>query len=247
MSRKAQLTLGLLVLLMLFIVTASALPKITNPGNSFNFGIKAPALPEYQPYPGWNIRDNSIMVTHCQKGFYWSDINKGDSICTLPSGQIKAGDMITNCQGQVILTHIPSNSVIFTHYFTTRNTQTNPNNKNNSTPGTSEEKPTINIVKPVEKSLYLRNIKLTSTQITRIIGFIDIEIEINNPSNIEITYLKYYIDNELKHTDETLSLHWRWDEKIKGEHTIKVEAYTSSNEKICSTELVVSILNLQLL
>jgi len=102
------------------------------------------------------------------------------------------------------------------------------------------ETPTIKITKPLEKSLYFRNNAIKSVQTTRILGYIDIEVTIDNPTDATITGIKFYIDDELKHTDDTEPYSWSWNEKVIGERTIKVAAYTSTDE-----EITVSILNLK--
>ena len=247
MSRKATITLGLLVLLMLAIVSANALPPIMNSLKLGNNRLDL-TIPEYPPAIGWLKKSDSILITHAPSGLSWSNVDKKNSICTLPTGTINAGDYITNCEGDIILVWRPSNSAIYESSFPITGENTDPeNNDPENDPDNSADSPTIKITKPVEKSLYIRNIQLAQTQITRIVGHIDIEVEIDNPSDTEIAGVNFYIDGELKHADETGSLSWRWDEKIKGEHTIKVAAYTTSNEEICSEEIIVSILNLQLI
>ena len=107
------------------------------------------------------------------------------------------------------------------------------------------ETPTIKITKPLEKSLYFRNNAIKSVQTTRILGYIDIEVTIDNPTDTEIIGVKFYIDNELKHTDDAEPYSWSWNEKVIGERTIKVAAYTSTDEEIASEKITVSILNLK--
>ena len=66
------------------------------------------------------------------------------------------------------------------------------------------------ITKPLEKTFYLRNTNIKSSEITRILGYIDIEATIDNPSDITIKEVRFYIDDELKHTDNSPSWQWKW-------------------------------------
>ena len=251
MSRIAKITLGLLVLLTAGIVTANALPPIIN---SITFGNNNVSswFQEATPAVGWLKETNSILITLAPDGLSWSNVDKRDSNCTLPTGTIDGGDYITNCAGNIILVWKPSNSVLIQCDFPIAGENTDPNDTNpgdtdpNNNPEDQSVIPTIKITKPEEKTLYFRNINIKSSDMTRIVGYIDIEVEIYNPSDVKITCIKYYIDDILKFTDETVSCSWTWDEKIKGEHTIRVAAF-SSDEEICSAEITVSILNLKLL
>lgn len=258
MSRKATIALGLLVLLMLSIITVSALPKIPS-YFGLNINNDYAKLPVIPPFPGWSKGKNDLMVIHCSGDFYWSDIDKGDSICTLPSGKISAGDLVTNCQGRVVLTHVPANTVIFTNYFTPNNIQDNPENPGNPDddpyipdnpdklgPEIPDEDPTISITKPAEKTMYLRNLNIKSSDITRVLGYIDIEAEVDNPTDIDIKEVRFYIDGSLRSTDDEAPYSWRWNEKVLGEKTITVVAISDTNEEIASAEIIVSILNLNL-
>jgi len=249
MSRKAQLTLGLLVLLMLAIATVSAGPRIIS-SLGLDLGGDKFTLPEKQPFPGWVKRSNSVMVVSCEKGFYWEDLSKGESICNLPSGEITAGDVVKNCQGYVVLIHIPSNRLIFEHYFTPTNIEEYPNvPKEPDTPidpipEIPTEKTTITITKPMGKTTYLWNLNVKSSDTAKILGYIDIEAELDNPAGIEIKEVRFYIDDTLRNTDDEAPYSWRWAERVIGEKTIKVVAISDTNEEVASAEIFVSIFNL---
>src|SRR4030042_6962054 len=115
MSRAAKITLGLLALLMGGIIIANAAPSIIN---SITFGSNYPIkLQDPTPAIGWLPKTDSVLVTLAPSGLSWSNVDKRDSHCTLPTGTIDGGDYITNCAGNVVLVWIPSNSVLYEGYF----------------------------------------------------------------------------------------------------------------------------------
>ena len=42
----------------------------------------------------------------------WEDHEICAGVCNLPTGEIKEGDQVTNCKGNVAIRHIPSNKII---------------------------------------------------------------------------------------------------------------------------------------
>ncbi len=62
-------------------------------------------------------RDDTLIVAYAQKNLGWENIDPLDSSCILPSGEIKAGDKITDCSGEIMLRWIPSNSLLGTWNF----------------------------------------------------------------------------------------------------------------------------------
>jgi len=260
MSRKAQITLALLAILLLSIVTVNALPRVL-PSLGLGFNEDNFTFPEEFPIIGWRKEGNSLLVTQCKKGFNWHNVDKLDSNCILPSGEITGGDRITNCEGLITLLHTPSNTVIYTGSFNSIDTQKQPDNpvnpdqpndenekdteENDENPSITNEIPTINIVKPLKDSFYFRNIRIKSSQFVRIIGYIDIEAVIDNPSNIPIKEVKFYIDDTLMYSTSSEPYSWTWNEKEIGDRIIKVIAITESGDEISSEELPITILNLK--
>jgi len=250
MSRKASITLGLLVLLIFFIVTANALPNLKSAANKLGFGSNnnlSFEIPESTPAIGWGKDSDSVMVTLAPEGLSWSNVDKRDSQCTLPTGEISAGDYVKDCIGKVILVWTPSNSVLFKGDFYNSNDNNNPDNDNNSNDPKKENiLPSIKITKPEKETLYIRDIRLLSIKSNFIIGYITIEAEIENIENIEISEVKLYIEDELVETFDTSPYIYKWNEKGFGEKSIKIVAYNAENEEICSDEISLKVFNLKL-
>ncbi len=91
----------------------------------------------------------------------------------------------------------------------------------------SGELPTVEITKPESNSFYFFNIKLKSLENrTEIIG--PITVKVKAESNKGIEKVEFYINGELKHTDNYAPYTWLWLFKPKGEKenfTISVKAY----------------------
>ena len=85
------------------------------------------------------------------------------------------------------------------------------------------EPPTVEITKPLKKSLYIGNHRICSWWRTIIIGGIDIEVDAYDKDGID--KVEFYIDKKLKSTDTTEPYAWTWDERAFGSHMIKVKAY----------------------
>jgi hypothetical protein len=154
--RKIGIVVGILSILVLFLVSANALPRIFPnlnlfntddqlDGNGFSLSFK---LPEIPPMIGWlaKTRSGYITVTYAPYGLDWSDVDIGDSCCSLPSGPIMSGDTITNCQGIVSLRWIPSNSLLGTWDFSSSNKPKTPATPN--PPANNDETPTDDTTQP---------------------------------------------------------------------------------------------------
>lgn len=154
--RKIGIIVGVLSILVLFLVSANALPRIfpnLNPfntddqsgGNGFSLSFD---LPEIPPMIGWlaKTRSGYITVTYAPYGLDWSDVDIGDSYCTLPSGPIMSGDAITNCQGVVSIRWIPSNSLLGTWDFPSSNRPVTPVTP--TPPANNDEIPTDDTTQP---------------------------------------------------------------------------------------------------
>lgn len=101
--------------------------------------------------PGWiredinkdgsvNYLDVSSLVSHYGESygpFSWSDVDKGTSICNLPTGEISAGDQITGCSGTVILKWVPTNALLGSWTFTNKNIP--PDQPSDENPTNQEE------------------------------------------------------------------------------------------------------------
>ena len=82
----------------------------------------------------------------------------------------------------------------------------------------------VEITKPLENSLYLRNSRLFSIPgDTLIFAPIDVTVDITTDSEVE--KVEFYIDNKLKETDTTEPYTYRWRPHKLSKHTIKTVAY----------------------
>lgn len=255
MARKSVFTIGIVIVFLMLIVTANALPKVF-PGLSlpnFNFNSDQFKLQDPPLIVGWTQKNDYIIITYAPSGNSWSGIDKTDSTCTLPTGEINAGDKITNCQGIIILTHKKSNSIFIETEFRNSNTpkdpNTNNNNNNNDQPTAQETNipPTIDLTKPIKNSHYLRNLKRLGThKNTIILGYIDIEVLITNPSNTEIGAVHFYIDGQLKYEGKEAPYTWRWNEKVIGKTTIETKLIAPDGTEIDSDSVEILATNLKL-
>jgi len=113
---------------------------------------------------------------------------------------------------------------------------------------------TVNVVKePVEVEisspkggfLYLRGEKRFEIKFLKdlplIIGDITVEVNINDSQ--DISYVKFYVDDDLKENISEKPYSWVLDFKIYGLHLISVEAYDNENNLIGSNEIDILIFN----
>ena len=104
------------VILMIFLLLISANLVANTDTNNLNLM----SMSEIKIFPLINFiqNKNTLIVTIAELispttgCLDWSNVDKGDSRCDLPSGFIHAGDIITNCSGTVILRWIPTNTLI---------------------------------------------------------------------------------------------------------------------------------------
>ncbi|RLI99155.1 MAG: hypothetical protein DRP08_07525, partial [Candidatus Aenigmatarchaeota archaeon] len=89
---------------------------------------------------------------------------------------------------------------------------------------TPPQPPTISIIKPMEKTLYIRDKETIKLPINLIIGPITIEAEATDTDG-DITQVEFYINDELKNTTNQKPYQYYWNEKTFGLKTIKVKAY----------------------
>ena len=89
----------------------------------------------------------------------------------------------------------------------------------------------IQIIRPVSGKLYISDKEFFSIpflqDISLIIGKITIETEIENIQSL--SYIDFFVDDELKHSTDPGNLSWCFNEKTAGPHKIKVVAYDSSD------------------
>jgi len=89
--------------------------------------------------------------------------------------------------------------------------------------GVSSSIPSIDIIKPGD-AIYFNNKKIMDFSTPIIIGPIDVTVNVSD--NIYgIERVEFYIDDELRYSDEEKPYSWKWDEKVFFKHTIKVVAY----------------------
>ena len=82
----------------------------------------------------------------------------------------------------------------------------------------------VEITRPLEKSLYLRNLRIIPLpRNTILLGPIHITADINAESDIE--KVEFYIDGRLKKIDTTEPFTYRWRSFKSFKHKIKVVAY----------------------
>jgi hypothetical protein len=66
-----------------------------------------------------NDEDNSLMVINVEGDLNWNELEQvGSGSCNIPTGTIIAGDKITDCQGEIIIRHIETNTLIVYWEFT---------------------------------------------------------------------------------------------------------------------------------
>ena len=83
----------------------------------------------------------------------------------------------------------------------------------------------------------------TSLNGTLVIGAITIEADASTSPSGHLERVKIYVDGELKASVENPPYRWKWDEKVRGKHTITVEA-CATNGKCERVEKEIFIVNL---
>lgn len=90
------------------------------------------------------------------------------------------------------------------------------------------EPPTVSIIKPEEKSFYIRDFRLFPSLRTRILGFVTVKVSASDDTGVK--QVEFYIDGELKNISTTVhscgSYMWIWNERtwLQSRHTLKVIA-----------------------
>ena len=104
--------------------------------------------------------------------------------------------------------------------------------------------PHITITKP-DDAIYVKDNKLMPFFTPTIIGEITIETCVAN-EGYGINHVDFFVDEELISTDDESPYRCPWDEKIFGQHTLKVIAY-DNNENETTDEVEIIILNLDII
>jgi len=93
---------------------------------------------------------------------------------------------------------------------------------------TQNQPPTVTIIKPEEKSMYLRDIRFFPAFRTLIFGYITIKA--NTTDDLGIKQVEFYVDGVLRNVSTKVhscgSFMWTWNECVwfQSRHTIKVIA-----------------------
>jgi len=108
---------------------------------------------------------------------------------------------------------------------------------------TQDEPPTVSIIKPEEKSFYIRDFRLLPSLRTRILGFITVKVSATD--DIGVKQVEIYIDGVLKNISTTVhscgSYMWIWNERtwLQSSHTLKVIAVDTDGLTAEDTRVVV--------
>ena len=93
---------------------------------------------------------------------------------------------------------------------------------------THNEPPIVSIIKPEEKSFYIRDFRLFPSLRTLILGFITVKVSASDDTGIK--QVEFYVDGKLKNISTTVhscgSYMWIWNERtwLQSRHTLKVIA-----------------------
>jgi hypothetical protein len=88
--------------------------------------------------------------------------------------------------------------------------------------------PSIELIHPKEGYLYILDHEIIPLKRTLVIGPITVKADVEDKET-GVNSVEFYIDNELRHTDDATPYEWLWDETIFLEHTLKVVAYDNQN------------------
>ena len=102
--------------------------------------------------------------------------------------------------------------------------------------------PLVNIERPKKGYLYIADREIMPIPITLIIGPITLEIDAVDYES-GINRVEFYIDDELRATDDEEPYEWLWDETVLFKHSIKVVAYDNAGNT-ASDEINVIIFNI---
>jgi len=121
--------------------------------------------------------------------------------------------------------------------------------KENNTEDPVEE-PTVEIIKPLEGMLYVRNELKRNFVMTTTIGDIDIEAVVLDPSGTNVETVKFYIDEDelvsIPYDPLVTNYNFSLSDRMLGMFTIKVAACDVDGDEIIGDEIDVLIFNLGL-
>ncbi|KAA0003773.1 MAG: hypothetical protein FE043_02065 [Thermoplasmata archaeon] len=103
--------------------------------------------------------------------------------------------------------------------------------------------PVAKITSPVEGSIYFFGREIAKINGNKAIIIGKILIGAYADDDIGIKKVEFYVDEELKHSDEKPPYSWTWDDSAVGSHTIKISAYDNSGNKTNDTKNLI-ILNI---
>lgn len=63
-----------------------------------------------------NTRSLKVQMLY-EKGLKWDETEICSGTCKLPDGEIRPGDTVTNCKGNIALRHVPSNTIMGAYDF----------------------------------------------------------------------------------------------------------------------------------
>ncbi len=173
-----------------------------------------------------NMTNNKTVTAHFTEKEYTLTINIEGS-----GSVIKDPDQNTYHPGTVVtLTADADLGWIFSHWSGDLSSSNNPENiimtGNKIVTAHFELEdipPEVNIVKP-EKAIYVFNEKLIRFKFPIIFIGITIKVDaIDNESGVE--RVEFYIDGELKNTDNDAPFEWLWKDSLTRRHNIKVTAF----------------------
>ena len=70
---------------------------------------------EETPNVQFTKQDGNLLVFKADEGLTWDDFTVQG--CTKPTGTLDAGDTLTDCTGQVTISHAPTNTLVYSGAF----------------------------------------------------------------------------------------------------------------------------------
>ena len=89
--------------------------------------------------------------------------------------------------------------------------------------------PTLNILKPEDNYIYLLNRRFIPWKNTLILGSLTVETETSD--NYFVDHVEFYIDDTLKQTITGGPYEWYMNQKMTGQHELKIITYDSAGNK----------------
>jgi len=102
--------------------------------------------------------------------------------------------------------------------------------------------PVTKITSPVGGTIYFFGREITKTNSNKTIAIGKIPIDVYADDDVGIKKVEFYVDGELKQTDNAQPYSWLWDESAIGKRTVKTVAYDTTGNK-ASDKLSLVIFN----